>query len=648
MHYYEVSVADNRYRSAGALTYCHSGLLKPRAVVAVPIRGRVVTAFVVQKVAKPNFAAKPIENILSSSVLPEHCIDLAAWLSEYYSSSFGESLRQFAPTKPTIRRNSPAVSPLISQPPAQLQLNTPLTKAQKAAVEAIERAGTKTVLLHGDTGSGKTRVYLELAGQVLKANRSVIILTPEIALTSQLRAAIIEKLHQKPILIHSQLGTAERKRIWLDILEATEPLIIIGPRSALFSPVSRLGLIIVDEAHEPAYKQEQSPRYHAVRVASKLGELTDSKVILGSATPSLSDYYLAGERGAVIEMTEQAITGKRARISSELVDIKNRSNFSSSPYLSDQLIKAIKATLADKKQALIYFNRRGTARLIMCNICGWKMVCPNCDIPLIYHADSHKAFCHICGTKEIPPKSCPGCSNPDIVYKSIGTKALEQMIAGLFPGYSIRRFDSDNENGARIDQNYPDLLAGKIDIVIGTQLLAKGFDLPRLGLVGIISAETSLALPDFTAEERAFQLLYQVIGRVGRGHGKGRVVVQTYDPKNPMLIAAVNRDFDTFYNRSLLERQRFKFPPYSYLMKLVCRRLTLNGVQGASLGLKKLLQNEGLPVEIIGPAPSFHERRGNYYYWQLIVKSKDRSHLLALARKVPDGWSVNLDPIDLL
>jgi primosomal protein N' (replication factor Y) (superfamily II helicase) len=648
MHYYEVLVADNRYHSDGALTYRYDGLLDSRTVVTVPLRNRMVTAFTVQKVAKPDFEAKPIKNILSAVALPEHCIDLAKWISAYYGTSLGESLRQFAPTKPTLRKVSPAVIPVTDQEPLQLQLDTPLTKAQRSAIKEIRQAGTHTVLLHGDTGSGKTRVYLELAEQVLKTNRSVIILTPEIALTAQLRLAIVKKLQQEPILIHSQLGSAQRKKIWLNILESTKPVIIIGPRSALFSPVPKPGLIIVDESHEPAYKQEQAPKYHTTRVASRLGELTDSRVVLGSATPSLSDYYLASEKDSVIEMPEQAITGERAQITSEIVDIKDRSNFSSSPYLSDQLIKAVKTVLADKKQALIYFNRRGTARLIMCTVCGWQMDCRNCDIPLIYHADSHRAVCHICGVKEIPPKSCPKCSNPDVIYKSIGTKALEQMVASLFPGYTVMRFDSDNQSGERIDENYPSLLAGKIDIVIGTQLLAKGFDLPRLGVVGIVSAETSLAMPDFTAEERAFQLLYQVIGRVGRGHGKGMVIVQSYDPKNPMLIAATKRDFSTFYNRALAERRQFKFPPYSYLMKLVGRRLTLKGAQTASLGLKKLLQDEGLPVEIVGPAPSFYERRGNYYYWQLIIKSKDRSHLLALARKVPSGWSIDLDPIDLL
>lgn len=648
MYYYEVLVADKRYHSNKPLTYCYSQYLEPGSVVTVPLQNRMITGFVTAKVKRPAFKTKSVKTVLSSTLLPAHCVDLAKWMSLYYGTSLSDSLRQFAPTKPTIRKSSADSPVLLKQQAATEQLEIPLTAGQKAAIKKINASLTRTVLLHGDTGSGKTRVYLELAEAVIKKGQSVIILTPEIALTSQLSAAVLQKLDQQAILIHSHLSAAERKKIWKRVLESTTPIVIIGPRSALFSPVSNLGLVIVDEAHEPAYKHEQAPRYNTLRVASKLGELTGAKVIAGSATPSIADYYLAYERDAVVEMKEQAVTGERAKVISELVDIKDRANFVSNPYLSESLIKAVRVTIGEGKQALIYFNRRGTARLMMCNVCGWQMLCLNCDIPLTYHADSHMALCHICGHKNLPPTSCPECSNPDVIFKSIGTKAVVEMVAKLFPNYNVKRFDSDNDAGERIDELYPDILSGKIDIVVGTQLLAKGFDLPRLGVVGIVSAETSLAIPDFTAEERAFQLLYQVIGRVGRGHGHGKVVIQSYDPENPLLLAAVNRDFSAFYQHAVAERRQYKFPPYSFLAKFICKRSTLKGAQNASENLKQMLIREALPVEIIGPAPSFYERRGNNYYWQLIIKSKDRSHLLALAQKVPTGWSIDIDPIDLL
>jgi primosomal protein N' (replication factor Y) len=647
MFYYEVYVADSKYHSGAPLTYSSEQPLKIRIPVTVPLRNRMVTGFIAQQVDKPRFAVKPIKNLLSDSALPHHCLDLAKWMSQYYACSLGEALKQFAPTKPTLRKVK-LETPALIQQNQELQLDAALTAEQTAALAAIEENPNTTVLLHGDTGSGKTRVYIELAKRTLQKGQSAIILTPEIALTAQLAHVIEKSLGSKVIVLHSQLTQSSRKKMWLQILESQEPLTIIGPRSALFSPVQKLGLVVIDEAHEPAYKQDQTPRYHAIRVASVMGNLAGAKIVLGSATPSLVDYYLAETHNAVVEMKNQAITGTRAEVEATIIDLKDRVNFSINPYLSNQLIDGIKQTLSEKKQVLIFFNRRGTARLMLCSVCGWQLLCPNCHIPLIYHGDSHSARCHICGHGEKPPLSCPVCSAPDIIYKSVGTKAIEEILQRLFPEHSVQRFDSDNLAGERIDELYPEVFKGEIDILIGTQLLAKGFDLPKLGLVGVISAEASLTLPDYTTEERAFQLMYQVIGRVGRGHGGGRVIIQTYHPYSSLLTSAIARDWGTFYNETLQQRQQFKFPPYSYLMQIVGRRATLKGMQEAAANLKAELQKAKLPVEIIGPAPSFYERRGNAYYWQIVVKSKNRTHLTELAKKVPAGWMIDLDPVDLL
>jgi primosomal protein N' (replication factor Y) len=391
--------------------------------------------------------------------------------------------------------------------------------------------------------------------------------------------AVSKKLGQEAVLLHSELTIAQRKKVWFRILEADSPVIIVGPRSALFAPIHNLGLIVVDEAHEPAYKQEQAPRYHANRVASQLGLLTSARVVLGSATPSLTDYYLADQKKAVINMGLQAVSG---------------------------------------------------------------------DISLVYHADDHQARCHICGHHQTPPGACPTCSNPDIIYKSIGSKTLAEMVEKLFPAAKVSRFDSDTPAGQRLEDVYQQVHRGEVDILVGTQLLAKGLDLPRLGLVGIIAAETSLSLPDFSAEERSFQLLYQIIGRVGRGHNEGKVIIQSYDPDNIIIKAAVARDWPAFYEHSLAERRDYRFPPFSYLLKLVCRRATLQGAQSAAQKLKDELLSLNLPVEIAGPTPGFYGRRGRNYYYQIVVKSKDRPYLQQLADGLPAGWSADLDPVDLL
>jgi primosomal protein N' (replication factor Y) len=647
MFYYEVLLADAKYRSAAPLTYSSEEPLPLMSVVTVPLRQRLVSGFILSETGKPGFAVKPVRALLSDKPLPHYCLELAQWLSEYYASSLGEALRQYAPSKPAVRQIKTAAVP-AADGVVQLEIKAPLTEEQKRAIAEIKAMPSTTVLLHGETGSGKTRVYLELARETLEAGKSVIILTPEISLTSQLAAAAASYLDRQPIIIHSGLSQARRKQIWLKLLESSQPQVVIGPRSALFAPLPSIGLIVADEAHEPAYKQEQSPRYSALRAASQLGALTGAKVIYGTATPLISDYYVADEHRAIVRMSQPALGAKPGDVSIEVIDLKDRSNFGSNYYLSRKLVESINANLAAGKQVMLYLNRRGSARVILCTVCGWQDLCPNCDVSLVYHADEHLARCHICGYQHVPPPACPNCGNPDVVYKNIGTKALAEQVDKLFPDRVVKRFDSDNLAGEQLNEVYGDLLAGKVDILVGTQLLAKGLDLPRLGLVGIISAESSLTLPDYTAEERTFQLLYQVIGRVGRGHTKGQVVVQTYEPGSVVIQSAIGRDYKRFYEHSLAERQAFRFPPFSYLMKLTIRRATVAGANTASERLRDQLQAAGLPVEVIGPTPSFYARRGRNFYYQLVVKSKDRDHLLALTKIVPSDWQIDLDPADLL
>ncbi len=640
-------VADSRFRADKALTYSYEDELAAGSVVTVPLRSKMTTAFVVGSVKKPSFALKPIKNVLSPTPLPTRCIDLAKWIAEYYGSSVGEALRQFAPVKPSVRKLKAESLKLKEMPVPKLELDSQLTKDQQAAIKAILGQKVGTVLLHGETGSGKTRVYLELVRETLASGKSAIILTPEIALLRQLEAALSAFLHVPTYVLHSQMSDAERKKSWLQILDSTSPVVVLGPRSALFAPVQKLGLVVLDEAHEPAYKQESSPRYSAIRVAGKLGQLTGARVVLGTATPSVADYYLANSHTAVVRMSQPAINGTSV-LDVAIVDIKNRSNFSRNQYLSNQLLDAITTAIAGGMQAMIYLNRRGSARVILCSACGWQLVCPHCDIPLVYHADRHQALCHTCGYSTTPSVVCPTCQNNDIIYKSIGTKALADAVQSLFPNARVQRFDSDSEASETVDANWGELVSGKIDILVGTQLLAKGLDLPRLSVVGVVTAESSLSLPDFSSEERTFQLLYQVMGRVGRGHTAGSVVIQSYQPDSPLIAAAVARDYLQFYEYVLAQRQKFRYPPYAYLLKLTVRKASSKTAQLAAERLKAKLLAKGLPVEIIGPAPSFFAKRGKNFYWQIVIKSKNRSHLLALATLAPTDWSIDLDPSNLL
>lgn len=389
MRYYEVLVADSKYKSSSPLTYSYGGKLENLSVVTVPLRSRAVTGFVLNEVGKPSFAVKEIKSLISKTPLPYHCLELAQWMSAYYAVGLGECLRQFAPSKPAIRQIK-ADETMHSPQIMQLEMKTELTIEQQRAVLELKDGASTTMLLHGETGSGKTRVYLELAAETLRAGKSVIILTPEISLTTQLAASASAFLDKKPVVFHSQLTSAKRKQIWLQLLESNEPHVIIGPRSALLTPVSLPGLIVVDEAHEPAYKQEQSPRYNALRVASQLGSFTGARVIYGTATPLVTDYYLAEQKKAIVRMSHQAI-GEPQEVKTEVIDLKDRSNFTRDPYLSKQLIESVNQALAAKKQAIIYLNRRGSARVILCNVCGWQYLCPTATYHWFIIATSTKS-----------------------------------------------------------------------------------------------------------------------------------------------------------------------------------------------------------------------------------------------------------------
>ncbi|MEX1995731.1 MAG: primosomal protein N', partial [Candidatus Saccharimonadales bacterium] len=476
MYYYEVLIADSKYHSSSALIYSSEESLQILSIVTVPLRQRLATGFIIAETGKPNFTVKAVKALISKQPLPSHSLPAAQWIASYYCSTIGEALRQFAPSKPSVRKQQEVPATGAEPEDLQLELASPLTPDQQQALSVIRKNPSTTILLHGDTGTGKTRVYLELAKEVLAAGRSVILLTPEISLTAQLLSVVKQSLRCPVFVLHSQLTVAQRKKVWMKILEATEPVAVVGPRSALFAPITNPGLIIVDEAHEPSYKQDQSPSYSTVRVASQIGALTGAKVVLGTATPAVEDYFLATEKKAVVRMTQPA-RGITYKITTEVIDMKNRSNFTKNPYLSNQFIDAIKKTLSANKQMMVYLNRRGSARLILCSACGWQLLCPNCDIPLVYHGDEHLARCHTCGITKSVPTACPDCRNSDIIYRSIGTKALTESLHRLFPNARINRFDSDNALGERLDELYEIVRSGEIDILVGTQLLAKGLDL---------------------------------------------------------------------------------------------------------------------------------------------------------------------------
>lgn len=644
MYYVAVLVADPSYHGTEALTYGSAQLLPTGTIVIVPLRSKQIIGVVVNTTThKPNFVVKPVTETPNISILPSQLIALLSWLKDYYPAPLGTVVQQVLPKELPKK----PVDPLPAKRKTVITL-PPLTKDQQNVLPKIGAKGLH--ILHGDTGSGKTRIYIELTHRAVNAHKSALIITPEIGLTSQLAETFEQVFPQRVVVIHSQLTEATRRKIWLTLLQETEPVVIIGPRSALFSPVKEIGLIIIDEAHETAYKQDKSPYYHASVVGSRLAALHNAPIILGSATPLVTDYYVAQQKGRpILRMTLTATSSDRSsERTMKVIDLRDRTQFSKKSPLSDVLIAAMHQALANKEQILLFLNRRGTARIIMCNNCGWQAVCPHCDLPLIYHGDSHSVRCHSCNYQAKPPTNCSECHNSSVIFKSLGTKAIAEEVQRLFPEAVAMRFDTDNKKDERIEQHYTAIHNGQVDILIGTQTLAKGLDLPNLSLVGAVMADASLYVPDFSSQERTYQLLSQVIGRVGRGHRDSTVIIQTYAPDSPLLKSVLTKDWTTFYTNELHERKQYLFPPFCFLLKVWCRRATQKAAQKASENLAEELRRAGLEIVIEGPAPSFHEKVADKYQWQLIIKAKQRGELLRTIKKLPSGWSHDIDPMNLL
>ncbi len=627
------------------LTYASHTPLYCGQFVTISVGKKFYTGLVIEQVTRPHYTTKEVTVVLPIHPLPPALIATARWMSSYYATHLATVLQAVLPRGLTKKRRSHISSPSVAK---RDRTTFVFTKSQQHAIDTISHMSPGSAILHGITGSGKTAVYIELARRVYDQGKSTIILVPEISLTSQL-VADVARHFPNVVVTHSKQTEAERHLTWQAIASAAGPSVIIGPRSALFMPVERLGLIVIDEAHEPSFKQEQSPRYSALRVASVLAAQHGAKVIHGSATPLVSEYYLAtqGER-PIITMAEKARHDTMPPTVS-LVDMTKRSHFTKHRLFSDELLRSLNHNLEQHKQSLIFHNRRGSASTTLCEICGWSAMCPRCFVPLTLHGDQHRLMCHVCGLKERVPTTCPVCASTDIIHKGIGTKLIEAELKKLFPRATIARFDGDAEGNETVEKRYQELYDGTIDIIIGTQVIAKGLDLPHLQTVGVVQADAGLSLPDFAAAERTFQLLAQVVGRVGRSAHPNSVIVQSYQPEAPAVRLGLAQDYAQFYSDTLALRRRGLFPPFTYLLKLTCIYKTeATAIKNAS-ALAITLRQKFPDVQVLGPTPAFYERQHDTYRWQLVIKSPKRAQLIKLLQFVPPThWQADLDPASLL
>ncbi|MFH1775700.1 MAG: primosomal protein N' [Chloroflexota bacterium] len=523
-----------------------------------------------------------------------------------------------------------------------------------AGVEGGVAASPPVFLLHGVTGSGKTEIYLQALAEVVKRGRRGIVLVPEIALTPQTIERFAARFPHRVAVLHSRLSLGERFDEWQRI-RGGEFDVVIGSRSAIFAPQPDLGLIVIDEEHEWTYKQpDKSPRYQARDVAIELAGLTGAAVILGSATPSVESFYHAQtgdyRRLELPGRLTPAVGTLLPRV--EVVDLREELKAGNRSLFSRSLSQAVAFSLSRGEQVILFLNRRGGATFVQCRNCGFVLRCRHCDVPLTHHLLENRLVCHQCNYRAGVPQACPRCSSRRISFLGFGTQRLEQEAGLAFPGARLLRWDSDVTRERHAHQQILDSFrAHEADILIGTQMVAKGLDLPLVTLVGVVNADIGLGLPDFRAGERTFQLLGQVAGRAGRGAGGGRVIIQTYSPEDYAIQAAALHDYGAFYEREIAYRLKLHYPPFTQLARLLYTHTSDAIGQGEAERMRRLLAAErdrrGIGgLSLIGPAPAFIHRLRGRFRWQLVVRGHELAGFLEPI-PIPRGWTVDIDPVGL-
>ena len=543
-----------------------------------------------------------------------------------------------------------------------------LSTLQASSWNQIERTlrsrSTKPILVHGVTGSGKTELYLRAAAWALLNELGTIVLVPEIALATQVVRRFEERFPGRVAVIHSELGDADRYTTWTAIARGERP-IVVGPRSALFAPIPALGAIIIDEEQDSAYKQDTPPKYQAIRLAHRIAQARSCSLILGSATPSVETFY-AATKGAF----ELVTLPERIGFSSGGIDTQQRDRFLAMPevnivdmrhevkatgaaLISTPLQSLIGAALERAEQAIVLLNRRGMSTIVICRNCARSVDCPHCDIPLVYHQDQQRLICHRCGFQRRPIQRCQECDGP-LDYFGAGTQRIENEAASLFPGARVMRVDRDSiRKLGGYDAALRRIQRGDVDIVVGTQIVAKGLDFPSVTVVGVVQADSSLYLPDFRSAERTFQLLTQVAGRAGRRSVTGQVVVQTYTPRHYAIQAAAKHDYRGFYEREIEFRAQQRYPPYSRLIRFSMRdrsdeKCREEGEKMAA-EIDGVIRAGGFDAEVFGPAPAFVAKIRDTYQWQIIVRGAVPGFAdLVAAMPLLAPWTIDVDPQSLL
>jgi primosomal protein N' (replication factor Y) len=629
------------------------------ARVEVPFGRREVVGYVLgADTALSGAEARLITRVLDEvPILDGHMLDLARWIASRYVAPLGEVLRAMLPkgvraARPGGRKRGPRTTSAAveaARAVAVAQTPPPLTDAQRAAaaplLEAVASRTHRRVLLHGVTGSGKTEVYLVTIAAALQAGRQAIVMVPEIALTPQTIRRFAARFPGRVAVLHSALTESERAREWRRIRDG-ELDVVVGSRSAVFAPLPRLGVIVVDEEDAGAYKQDRIPRYHAVDVALERGRLQDVPVVLGSATPRVETFYAAHTGGFELVTLEQRISG-RPLPPIEVVDLREELRAGNRSPLSLELDRALRECHDAGGQSILFLNRRGTATVIVCRNCGEAVTCDSCSVSLVFHAERRRCDCHYCGASRPMPDLCPACGSTSIRGLGMGTERLEAEVHDRFPALRLLRMDRDTTATRDAYFTIYDRFARhEADCLIGTQMVAKGWDLGNVRLVGVVNADVSLHFPDYRSGELTFSLLTQVAGRAGRGDEPARVILQTYSPEHYAVRHATQHDYLGFARDEVRVRKALRFPPYTRMVVCtISHREDARAEHEARRALAEVSDKlgAGSDLDVLGPTPAFLHRLRGEYRWQITVRGD------GIERAFPHlpggrGWSIDVDP----
>ncbi len=636
MKFAKVLFQQKTGKDTGTLTYhIPEGMtIEPGQAVKVPIRNRLVSGIVWEiSNTSPEFKTLPIKEVnYQKPILSAETMELMKWMEKKYFCSPDKLLKLFVPKgvlENKKQRKSKEKDEQIFRTPS---LKT--TPSQSSTIKEIKETEANKFLIHGVTGSGKTEIYKNLADEQISNNKQVLILVPEISLTPQIIEYFERGLGIKAAVIHSKISDGKRRKTW-EAIWKNEAKLIIGSRSAIFAPFQALSLIIVDEEHEHSYKQEQAPRYTIHAIIDKILEIkkssakkTNLKIVFGSATPSVETAEKLKE--TTIRINERIGTSEMPDM--EIVDMRDEFKKKNMSIFSDKLREELNKVLREKKQAILFLNRRGSASSVVCRDCGHTEKCPDCEIPSTYHTGTlnrETLICHHCGKISNPPSTCPVCKGYNIRFLGIGTQKIETEVLKEFPSAKVLRADKDSTTGKYdFEKIYRSFRNHEADILIGTQMIAKGLHLPKVTLVGVIMADIGLNIPDFRAAERNFQLMTQVSGRAGRCEEKGKVVIQTYNPDHIALLCAKEQNYDKFFNYERTQRKILNNPPFGQIAKITIEERSFDKCKRKTEETEDLLwriirENDLSDFFEINAYPAYISKLRGKYRNIILIKSKN-------------------------